>query len=87
MLEGLKLRAVKKKAPEPEKKKRFNFGTVKRAKGEVKEIDWLKDVSKSQLVHWWKIASSRKKLSEIEKKKFEQVKYYLKNKFNVELPR
>lgn len=86
-LEGLKLRKPIKKLVEEPKKKKFNFGTMTRAEGSVKDIAWLEDVSKAQLVYWWKIAQTRKQLTKEEIAKMKDVKYYLKNKFNVEVPK
>lgn len=85
-LEGLKLRKPKPKVAE-EPKQKFNFNTVRRAEGSVKTPAWLKGVPMTQLVHWWKIAISKKKLTVEETEKLKDVKHILKNKYNVEFPR
>jgi hypothetical protein len=86
MLEGLKLKKIK-KTVKAEPKKKFNFKTTRRAEGAVKEVDWLKDKTKQELVFLWKIGHVQRRLSEAEQKKFSQIKYYLKSKFNVEIPK
>lgn len=86
MLEGLKLRKPIHKQ-EAEVKKKFNFNTSRKAEGAIKVPAWLEDVPKSQLVHWWKIANSRKKLTAEETEKIKDVNYVLKNRYNVELPK
>lgn len=86
MLEGLKLNKPTAKQLEPVRPK-FNFDTARRANGSVKKIDWLEGKTQVQVVDMWKRAHCRKKLTIEEAAKFEEVKYYLKNKFNMELPK
>ncbi len=88
MLEGLKLKPIKRKivAKEPIKKKKFNFKTISRANGNVNDVEWLNNKTKEQLVHLWKIGHIRKKLDEEDSKKFKEICYYLRAKFNVEVP-
>jgi len=84
MLEGIK---IKIQQVQVQAKPKLNFNTNRRAEGNVNKIAWLEDKTVTQVVDMWKKAHSRKKLTQEETTKFEEVKYYLKNKFNIEVPK
>lgn len=83
-LEGLKLKKIRNRNQELEKpKKKFNFGTTKTATGSVKVIDWLKDKTVDEIADLWKLGHVAKKMTEQEKQKFADIKYYLKSKYGL----
>ena len=86
MLEGLKLKVPKKREIKEEKKsKGLIFNLEKRVNGVVKSIEWLEDKTVNELADLWKIGHIQLKMSEEDQRKFEDIKYYLKNKFGVKV--
>ncbi len=83
MLEGLMLGKPSKKVAEVVVKKKFDFGTTKRAFGNVKVIPWLEGKSADEVADLWKLGHTAKKLTENEQQKFKDIKYYLKSKFGL----
>jgi len=83
MLEGLSLTKPSKKKVVEEPKKMFDFGTTKRANAAVRVIDWLEDKTVDAIADLWKIGHVAKRMTDSEKQKFEDIKYYLKSKFGL----
>ena len=81
--EGLKLRKIVKKQVVEEPKKKFDFGTTKRAAGAVRVIDWLEGLSVDAIADLWKLGHVAKKMTDAEKQKFADIKYYLKSKYGL----
>ncbi len=84
MLEGLNLaKPTKKIRVVEEPKKMFDFGTAKRATGAVRVIDWLEDKTVDAIADLWKLGHVAKKMTDAEKQKFADIKYYLKSKYGL----
>lgn len=85
MLEGLKLKKpIKKPKVVEEPVKKFDFGTTKRATGAVRVIDWLEDKTVDEIADLWKLGHVARNMDAEDKKKFEDIKYYLKSKYGLE---